>query len=157
MLNDLGVIIDISHLSDGGARDVLKLSCMPVMATHSNARAITKVSRNLPDELIRSLADGGGAIGVNFFANFLGVGDGNLASSVDNMLRHIKHIVNVGGIDCMAIGTDFDGIPYEGIQIEDISQIHKLDDGLVKAGFSAANRDKIFYKNALRVFLDVLK
>ncbi|MBZ9686877.1 dipeptidase [Clostridium estertheticum] len=151
-MNSLGMIIDVSHLSDKGFYDVAKLSSKPFVASHSNARSITSHCRNLSDEMIKILADKGGIMGINFEKSFLGT---EPLSRVEEMVTHISHIKNVGGIDVIAIGTDFDGIS-DGLQIENIGQINKLILGLQRNHFSEAEIEKILYKNAIRVIKDTL-
>lgn len=152
-MNTLGMIIDVSHLSDGGFYDVAKHSKKPFVASHSNARAITNHSRNLTDDMIRTLAEKGGLMGINFEKHFLGH---NELSRVEDMTCHIAHIKKVGGIDCIAIGTDFDGISNKGLEIGNIGEIDKLSMALSKKSFSEEEIEKIFYKNAIRLIKDVL-
>lgn len=106
ILDALKIIIDISHLSDGGALQILKNRKIPLVASHSNAAAVCGVARNLTDSLIKEIADCGGVIGVNYCKDFLGRG-----ATFADLLAHVKHIVNVGGEDAVALGSDFDGIP----------------------------------------------
>lgn len=152
-MNRLGMIIDVSHLSDGGFYDVAKYSAQPFVASHSDARACKNHTRNLTDDMIRVLSDKGGVTGINFEKSFLG--DSNM-SKVSDMVRHIEHIRNVGGIEVIGIGTDFDGIS-SGLEIENSSELYKLQDALNKHGFSDDDIEKIFYKNTERVINDVLK
>lgn len=150
-MNHLKMVVDVSHLSDGGFYDVATHSKKPFVATHSNARAITNQPRNLNDDMIKILSDKGGVTGINFYCEFL-CDRGNL-SKVDDMIKHIKHIRNVGGIDCIAIGSDFDGIEGQ-LEIYDASRYPVLIDSLIKAGFTGDEIDKITYKNALRTLKD---
>ena len=152
-MNTLGMIIDVSHLSDGGFYDVAKCSKRPFIASHSNARAISNHPRNLTDDMIRILAEKGGTMGINFEKLFLGH---NELSRVEDMVAHIAHIRNVGGINCISIGTDFDGISSLGLEIKNIGEIEKLSTALNKNNFSEGEIEKIFYKNAIRVIKDVL-
>ncbi len=155
-MNDLGVIIDVSHLSDGGFYDVAKYSRKPFIATHSNSRTLRNHSRNLTDDMIRVLGNKGGVTGINFLHAFL-TGDFDPVlkiSKIDDIIRHIKHISNIGGIDVVAIGTDFDGIT-SNVEVKDISQMDKLAVALQKEGFTLDEVEKIFYKNALRVIKDM--
>lgn len=151
-MNSLGMIIDVSHLSDKGFYDVARLSSKPFVASHSNARSITSHCRNLSDEMIRILADKGGVMGINFEKLFLGT---EPLSRVEEMVTHINHIKNIGGTDVIAIGTDFDGIS-DGLEIENIGQINKLILGLQRNHFSEVEIEKILYKNASRVIKDIL-
>ncbi len=152
-MNELGMIVDVSHLSDRGFYDVVNTSKQPFVASHSNARAVADNPRNLTDDMIKRLADAGGICGVNFYAPFLGK---SKISRIEDIINHIKHIHNVGGIDMIAIGTDFDGINCE-LEISDISKISLLYDALKKNGFSETDIEKIFYRNALRMMIEVLK
>lgn len=154
LMDVLGIIIDVSHLSDTGTYDVFKHSKNPIVATHSNARVIKNNPRNLTDDMIKKLAETGGVIGLNFFGGFLGVDN---TSSIKNMIRNIKHISNIGGIDSIAIGTDFDGDIDDGkLEISNIGDMEKLELGLKINGFTYEEIEKIFYKNALRVFKEVI-
>ena len=157
-MNELGMLIDVSHLSDAGFEDVLQHSKQPFVASHSNARAMTNHPRNLTDKMLKQLADAGGVTGINFFNNFLvnGVLKERLEiAKIEDMVRHIKHIRNVAGIEVIALGSDFDGIPNP-VEIEDASQMGKLSDVLLKEGFSYDEVEKIFWKNGVRVIGEVL-
>lgn len=151
-MNDLGMIIDVSHLSDQGFYDVAKLSRKPFVASHSNARAVQNHTRNLTDDMIRVVAQRGGVMGINFFGDFLG---GSMESKIDDMVAHIKHIYQVGGLEVIALGTDFDGI-HGDLEIVNIGEIHKLTNELSKNGFTENAIEKIAYKNTLRVIKDCL-
>lgn len=148
----VGIIPDCSHLSDGGFYDLVDICKKPFIATHSNARAITDHSRNLTDEMIVKLANKGGVMGLNFCATFLG---NEKVPSINSMISHVKHIKNVGGIDVLALGTDFDGIGNE-VEVENIGEIGKLRDALLKEGFTNSEIDKIFYGNIKRVLKEWL-
>lgn len=152
-MNRLGMIIDVSHLSDGGFYDVAKYSKCPFIASHSNARSITNHSRNLTDDMIKILSNKGGVIGINFCNKFLG---NNEISRIEDMISHIKYIKNIGGIDCIALGSDFDGISCE-VEIKDISEMDKLIERLDSSGLNENEIEKICFKNAERVIAEVLK
>lgn len=152
-MNEIGIIVDVSHLSDGGFHDVAKHSTQPFIASHSDARALKNHPRNLSDEMLRTIADRGGVCGVNFYAPFLGE---DPVSRVDAIVRHIDHMRNVAGIDTIAIGTDFDGITCD-LEIADISQTEKLFYALKAKGYHDNDLEKIWHKNALRAFRDVLQ
>lgn len=152
-IENLNIIPDVSHLSDGGFYDLIKLCKKPFIASHSNSREIINHPRNLTDEMIKLLSDKGGVMGINFYSKFLGT---NEISSIEDMVKHIKHIKNIGGIDVIALGSDFDGIDNE-VEIKNCSEFYKLYDSLKKNGFTENDIEKIFYKNVKRVFNDVLK
>lgn len=139
------IIVDISHLSDGGAEEILNMRKIPVVASHSNACGVCNVSRNLTDSLIKKIADCGGVIGVNFCHDFLG------GETLESVYSHIIYIMNRGGEDCVALGSDFDGIPVND-GLESCEKMPNLLDFLEKRGISHKILQKIAYKNFLRVF-----
>ena len=144
LMDECGIIPDISHLSDGGARQILKGRKMPAVATHSNAAEVLNVSRNLTDELIRLIADCGGVIGLNFCRAFLGEGD-----SFERVLAHARHVEKIGGSGVLALGSDFDGIPtIEGL--EGCQKMPALLEYLTK-NLGSSVTESLAYKNALRV------
>lgn len=151
-MNRLGMLIDVSHISDQGFYDVARLSSKPFIASHSNARAIKEHSRNLDDNMIRALSEKGGVMGICFERDFLGESE---KARIKDMIRHIKHIRNVGGIDVIGLGSDFDGCHPDG-EISNIGEIEKLAYALKDNNFTEDEIDKIFYRNALRVIKDVL-
>lgn len=151
-MNSLGIIADVSHLSDGGFYDVAKYSKKPFLASHSNCREVTKHQRNLTDEMIKMLADKGGLMGLNFEPGFVGRIDSN---GIEGLIQHVKHAVKIGGIDVVAIGSDFDGT-YGDPEISDISKINLLEKELKASGFSPSEIEKIFYKNAASFLKEVL-
>ena len=151
-MNRLGMLVDVSHLSDQGFYDVAETSSQPFAASHSNARAITGHARNLTDEMIRRLAEKGGVTGLTFARAFLADPP---RSHVEDIVRHAKHIRKVGGIDVIAIGSDFDGTKPP-LEVADSSEIGKLIDGLSAAGFSSSEIEKICYGNAMRLIREVL-
>ncbi len=148
-LDRLKIIIDVSHLSDGGTNELLRGRKKPLVASHSNAAGVCGVSRNLTDEQIRAIADCGGITGINFCADFLG--GGNALEAVE---KHLRHIINVGGEDVVAIGSDFDGIP-ETQNLEDCTRMPSLLEYLSNAKISSRVIEKFAYKNFLRVFAEV--
>ncbi len=153
-MNRLGMIIDVSHLSDAGFYDVLKYTTGPFVASHSNARAVCNHCRNMSDDMIQKLANRGGVMGINYCADFLD--EEKHFSYVEDMVKHIKHIVSVGGIDCVGLGSDFDGIS-QNLEMKDASYLPMLEEALRKEGFSQEDIEKIFYKNVLRVFKEVTR
>lgn len=155
----LGMVIDVSHLSDAGFWDIYNNTTKPFVASHSNARAMNPHVRNLTDDMIRAFGERGCITGLNYCGAFLNDrGDvGNDAESrIEDMVRHVKYITNLGGIDVMALGSDFDGIGGR-LDLADASYLPGLHDALKNGGFSESDIEKVFYKNALRVFKECLK
>lgn len=165
----LGIIIDVSHLSDGGFYDVVKYTSAPFVASHSNASAVCNVCRNLTDDMIRILGERGGLMGLNYCTDFLITptmpashaqsatifSRPEQTSLISDLVRHIRHIVNVGGIEVCALGSDFDGIT-NALEFTDASGIQMLVDALLKDGFSTGDVEKICCRNVLRVYKDTL-
>lgn len=153
-MEELGIVVDVSHLSDRGFYDVLEHTTKPFVASHSNARSICGVARNLSDDMIRKLSKRGGVMGLNFCSAF--IEDHNEKMTlIKDMVRHIDHVVEVGGIDCIGMGSDFDGIEND-LEIKDASGMQLLYEAL-KDHYSEDNLEKIFYRNVLRVYKEVWK
>lgn len=106
-MGQLGILADVSHLNDRGIEDVLALSALPVAASHSNLRELTPVPRNLPRALAKGIVDQGGFIGLNFYAGFLAQGR---PATLDDLMRHLDALMELGGEKCVGFGSDFDGI-----------------------------------------------
>ena len=123
------------------------------MASHSNARAIASHSRNLTDDMIRVLAEHGGVAGLNLEGYFLNPDIGDAHSTVDRMVQHVQHMLQAGGEDLIAIGTDMDGIEGQ-LEIAEPSKMELLFSALQKSGFSQRQLDKFMSGNVLRVLQD---
>lgn len=157
-MEQLGIIPDVSHLSDRGIMDVCQLAKKPFVASHSNARTLCGRGRNLPDELIQKISQKGGVIGANFYGPFLTpVPDDTSCyySYVKDIAKHIRHMVNVGGISCVGLGSDFDGID-NNIEMKNCSYIEMLEAELRKTGFHESEIERIFYKNVLDLYKELL-
>lgn len=146
-MDRLGMLVDVSHLSDKGFYDVASLVKGPFVASHSNCRSICPNVRNLTDDMIKILSEHKGIMGINFCTDF--VNEDSKETKVTDLVKHINHAVSIGGIDVVALGTDFDGIPPT-LEIKDASYMYMLRDELKKY-YSDHDIDKIFYLNALRV------
>jgi len=149
--NALGILIDLSHITEQGFWDVARLSTAPLVATHSNVHAITPSARNLTDKQLAAIKDTGGVVGLNFAVAFLREdGQERADTGIATMVRHIDHMVEQVGIDGVAIGSDFDGamIPAE---IGSAAGLQKLVAGLQSAGYAGAELNKICRDNWLRV------
>ena len=148
IMNGLDIIIDVSHLNYGGFWDVIKLSKKPVVASHSCCNALFHHTRNLTDEQLRAVGNGGGVIGVNFYARF--IKDEPNATLIDDVIAQIKHIQNVAGTDAVALGSDFDGM-NSFLEFCDCTGMPKIADTLL-GQFGVEFTEKNCYKNALRIF-----
>ena len=149
LMNRLGMIIDVSHLSEGGFYDVAKNSGKPFVASHSCSRALCNHRRNLTDDQLRAIGDTGSMVGVNFCGAFLR--ENQEHSYVEDIVKHMKYMVNLAGIESVGWGSDFDGIARTILEIGDYSGMELLQRALEKE-FSPAELDKINHDNFLRVF-----
>lgn len=161
-MNELGMIVDVSHLSDGGFWDCIRYSRYPVAASHSNARSLCRHPRNLSDEMLRALGENGGVAGLNFYSAFLrerrGETDGRRAS-VDDIADHALWMIKKAGEDAVAMGTDFDGFDPDSLSdgIQGVQDIGKVWDAMRKKGITARQMDKIACGNVMRVMQEVWK
>lgn len=146
-MNDLGIIVDVSHLSEGGFYDVAKYSKKPFVASHSCARSLCNHRRNLTDEQLKILGEKGGMVGVNFCSSFLRKNSNY--TTIYDIVEHVIYMVNKAGIESVGLGSDFDGIDDE-VEIKDYSGYPILIDSLRKH-FKESEIDKICSENILRV------
>lgn len=152
----LGMLVDVSHLSDGGFWDVVQHTQAPFVASHSNACSVCGVSRNLSDHMIRALAEKGGVMGINFCEDFLCIEDRRREGMLmDAVIRHIRHIIKTGGEDCVGMGSDFDGIPGNR-DMKTAADMQKLAARLEQERFPSRQIEKICGGNVLRVYREVL-
>jgi membrane dipeptidase len=148
-MQDLGMIVDLSHLSERSFWDVLEATDGPLIATHSNAAALTPHRRNLSDRQLQALAARGGVVGVNFYPAFTG------GATLAAVLDHIDHLVAVMGEDHVALGSDFDGFTQTVAGLEDVARLPQLTAGLLQRGYGSRAVRKILGGNALRLFRQV--
>ena len=146
-MENLKMLVDVSHLSDAGFWDVSTNTKKPFIASHSCARSLRGHSRNLTDEMLKCLGERQGLVGINFCGDFL---QDNGVCTLDSLVRHLRHIINVGGLDIAALGTDFDGINCE-LEIPGVEHMHRLDEALLANGFLPSEVDAICTKNAERI------
>ena len=142
------IIIDVSHLNEHGIENVLKNTTKPFMASHSNARAVTDVTRNLSDKQLKELGERGCVAGLNLCPRFA---TKEKVATFRDYEKHIRHMLNLGGEDLGAIGSDFDGIGGE-FEIKNPHKMIEFLNYLNMNGVSADVVDKIAYKNVERFF-----
>ncbi len=151
-MNRLGMLIDVSHLSEEGFYSVLEVSKKPISATHSNAWSIHPHPRNLRDKQIEVLAKTRGVIGINFYPPFLS--DQN--ADLNDIIRHIEHIAALAGTDVIGFGSDFDGIDKTPDEINGPQDYEKIINALLKLNYSEEDIKKITYQNYIRLLQSVL-
>ena len=145
--NELGIMLDLSHLNEAGFNDVAKLSDAPLVATHSNAHAITPSTRNLTDRQLAMIKDSGGMVGLNFATVFLRP-DGRKSPdmTLDVMLRHLDHLIAHLGEDHVGIGSDFDGATVPN-PIKDVAGLPVLVQAMRNHGYNDALMRKLAHEN----------
>ena len=152
-LNKLGVMVDVSHVNKKSLQDILAYTDKTVIATHSGACAVNPHNRNLSDEHIKEIARRGGIIGSVFYPCFLNNTD---QATITDVIAHINYIRNLtGGVDAIALGSDFDGIDLTPVGLEDVSKFPNLTKALLAEGYTVDEITKILGANALRVFKNI--
>lgn len=147
-METLGMLPDVSHLGDEGFWDVCRLAKKPFLASHSCCRALWDHPRNLTDEMLRALGDRGCLVGVNFYAGFLGP---HPTSRLDDLLRHIRHLLDTAGPEAVALGSDFDGIDCP-LELGDAGHLDRLTAAMDRAGFSDREIEAVCWQNAWDFF-----
>ena len=145
-LERCGIYADVSHLSDAGFWDLVKMAHRPIVASHSNSRAVWPHSRNLTDDMFRAILDSGGVVGINFFRNFVGE-----TGSMDELAAHVEHFLELGGEKTLCLGGDLDGCEslvggMTGVQ--DVPRIYKA---LGERGFGRELLEDLFWNNMMRL------
>ncbi|CAE6522134.1 unnamed protein product [Rhizoctonia solani] len=156
-MNRIGMIVDLSHTSDDTAIQALKLSRAPVMWSHSSARELRRISRNVPDHILKMIGTGkgqkDGVVMVNLYPRFLA--EDGVNATLNTVADHIEHIGKVAGRAHVGIGSDFDGIEVAPEGLEDVSKYPALFAELLRRGWSRAELEGLASKNFLRVFRGV--
>lgn len=147
VLEESGIIIDVSHLNDAGFSDLLGVASRPFVATHSNARSICYHKRNLTDDMIKEMVARNCLIGLNYYTAF--ISDDENCDYAEMFYRHIAHFINLGAEKNLALGSDFDGALLPDC-LSSPSEVVKMYDYLLKKGLTSRQLDDIFYGNALR-------
>lgn len=149
--NQLGILIDLSHLNEQGFWDVAATSDAPLVATHSGAHTLCASPRNLTDKQLDAVRESGGLVGVNFHVGFLRAdGRTDLETSLTEIARHVDHMVNRMGIDYVAFGSDFDGARMPD-DLKDAAGLPKLMAELARRGYDREALAKLAHGNWLRV------
>ncbi len=142
----LGVIVDLSHISERAFWDTAEIARYPVIAGHSNSASVFPHARNLTDDQFRFLVRCGGVAGINLYAGFIARDAG-----IDDVVRHIEHFMSLDGEKAVALGGDLDGCDRLPRGIAGIQDIHKLYEALLRLGYREQIVKDIFYNNLMRV------
>lgn len=149
-MGELGMLVDVSHLSDPGFWDVMEVTDRPVVATHSNARAIFPHPRNLTDAQFTAIINTNGVAGLNMYAGFLGEDP-----DFDTVVSHLEHFLALGGENNVSMGGDWDGITQMPRGMSGIQDMEKLYEHLLRRNYSESLLEKVFYSNLMRVVNEV--
>ena len=151
---EIGVAVDVSHISDPGFWDICEISAAynkPFYASHSNSRAICPHRRNLTDDQFKAIIASGGVAGINMYTPFVGED-----ADIHTVISHIDHFLELGGSKNISMGADFDGCDKLPRGINGISDMKKLYDEMVRLGYGEELISDIFYNNMFRFFSAVI-
>lgn len=197
-MNRIGMIVDISHVSDETFWDVMRITSRPVIASHSSCRALCNHPRNMSDEMIEAVGENGGVIGINFYPEFIddefrkkreaarggsvveafkvpeerdpaaldelarerhlsfAGGESDIPlPTIDAVVDHIDHVVEIAGVDHVGLGSDFDGIDVAPEGLEDVTTYPAITEILIERGYSDEDIEKVLGENFLRVLREV--
>lgn len=153
-MNKLGILVDVSHLNDKSFYDIAECTDKPIIASHSNSRAVCRskavcpVERNLTDDQFMHIKKSGGCVGINFCPDFLNESG---RANIDDIIRHIEHFMSLGGEDNIGIGADFDGVDSLPDGINGVQDVYKIFDRLLRMGYTENQIEKISHKNFERI------
>lgn len=185
LCEELGIVVDVSHLSDMAFSEVANLATKPFIASHSNCRSLCPSPRNLTDDMIRTIADQGGVIGMNLMPSFMdpefaaqakalfeaatrpGVREDERRRlrnemfelprpSMDWVIRHVLHVINIGGEDCVGFGGDLDGMTQTLAELETVADYVRFLPLFREAGLTERQIEKVCQENFLRIFSELL-
>lgn len=146
-MNELGMIVDVSHLAEKGFWDIVNMSEKPFIATHSNSKSVCNHPRNLTDEQFKIIVQRKGLVGMNFYPLFI---NGTDEADIKELLNHIDHFMALGGEDIIAMGSDFDGakMPRDMRGIQDIEYLYQI----FVERYGKKQADKFYFDNASNFF-----
>ncbi len=159
-MNRMGMIVDVSHVSDETFRDVIETTTSPVIASHSSCRSLRNIPRNMSDDMLRAVARNGGVVCINFYPRFLAE-TGEEGSPRKNevpigvLIDHIDHAIRVAGIDHVGLGSDFDGITAVPQGMKDVTGMPLITEALLNRGYKPNDVKKVLGGNLLRVIRQV--
>ena len=141
-MEEMDIYADMSHISDAGFWDVIKTAQGPVVASHSNARALCPHPRNLTDDQFRAIRDSGGIVGLNLYRDFVGP-----QGTMEELTAHVEHFLNLGGEKTLCLGGDLDGCEALAAGMQGIQDVPKLYAALQAQGYSEALLEDVFWNN----------
>lgn len=141
------IMMDVSHLSEKGFWDLVEIAEKPIVASHSNSRAVYDHSRGLTDDQFKAICQTGGVVGLNLYTDFVGENP-----TIDDLIAHLEHFLNLGGEKHVALGGDLDGCESTVRGITGFQDVPKIYDALENRGYSKELIEDIFWNNWLRIF-----
>ena len=144
-LEEYGIYPDVSHLSDAGFWDLVHIARRPIVASHSNARAVCPHRRNLTDDQFRAIRDSGGVVGLNLYLHFVG------QPTMDALVAHVEHFLALDGEKTLCLGGDLDGCETLAAGMTGMQDVPKLYEALKARGYSDALLEDIFWNNLRRL------
>ena len=145
-MEDCGIYPDVSHISDPGFWDLVRLARGPVVATHSNSRALCPHRRNLTDDMFRAIRDSGGVVGLNLYRPFVGP-----AGTMEELVAHVEHFLELGGEKALCLGGDLDGCEELAAEMEGIQDVPRLWQALADRGYPRQLLEDLFWNNLRRL------
>lgn len=145
----LGILVDVSHLSDAGFWDLIDVTEKPIVASHSNSRSLCDHTRNLTDDMFKAILEVKGFVGINFYSPFVG-----LDNSIDAIFAHLEHFLELGGERTVGFGADWDGCDQMPERIRGIQDMDRIYDKMLQRNYSEELIHNIFYDNLKRTIFD---
>lgn len=145
-MEDCGIYPDVSHISDPGFWDLVRLARGPVVASHSNSRALCPHRRNLTDDMFRAIRDSGGVVGLNLYRPFVGP-----AGTMEELTAHVEHFLSLGGEKTLCLGGDLDGCEELAAGMEGIQDVPQLWQALAARGYPQTLLEDLFWNNLRRL------
>ena len=145
-MEELSIYVDVSHLSDAGFWDVVRLARRPVVASHSNSRAVCPHRRNLTDDMFRAIRDSGGVAGLNYYQHF--VGDD---PTIEGLVRHVEHFLELDGERSLCLGGDMDGCELLAGGMRGLEDVPLLWQALADRGYPQSLLEDLFWNNLRRL------
>lgn len=145
-MEDCGIYPDVSHISDPGFWDLVRLARGPVVASHSNSRALCPHRRNLTDDMFRAIRDSGGVVGLNLYRPFVGP-----AGTMEELTAHVEHFLSLGGEKTLCLGGDLDGCEELAAGMEGIQDVPQLWQALADRGYPRQLLEDLFWNNLRRL------
>ena len=145
-LEENGIYADVSHISDPGFWDLIHMSRRPVVASHSNSRAVCDHPRNLTDDMFKAIRDSGGVVGINLYRNFVGK-----TGSMEELVAHVEHFLALDGEKTLCMGGDLDGCESLAGGMSGVQDVPRLYEALCQRGYSDSLLEDIFWNNLMRL------